>query len=370
MNKSKLAITLLPFILILGFILIYSFSNDPPSTIFIPQHEKHRGVCWVAGPREVNSDALQDLVEHNVNWISQTPFGWQKGFDSPVIGSNHKFEFDDSRVWWGERDEGIQLTTKLAKAVGIKTILKPHIWLNDRSGKWRGEIKMNSEADWKKWFEEYTSFIMHYAKLAEQEKIEMLCIGTELHQTCIDREADWRLLISKIRKVYSGALTYAANFSDEYEDVLFWDELDYIGIQAYFPLVSNEEPSLAEIKKGWKSPIKELSKFSAKFNKPILFTEIGYKSTLDAGIEPWIWPSREGLEERKNKHSEETQAKLYEALFSEVWNEPWLAGIHIWKWFPHNNSTSRTAQQEYNIGFTPQNKMAEEVMSKWFNKTK
>ena len=161
MNRSKLTVTLLPLILILAVTLIYFPTNNNSSIINIPQHEKHRGVCWVAGPREVNKNALETLIAHNVNWISQTPFGWQRGFDNPEIGSNHKVKNENSRVWWGERDEGIQATTRLAKAAGIKTILKPHLWLSDRNGKWRGEIKMNSEADWKKGFEEYTEFIMH-----------------------------------------------------------------------------------------------------------------------------------------------------------------------------------------------------------------
>lgn len=369
MNKSKLAITLLPLFLIFAIVLFFS-SYENESFINIPQKDKHRGVCWVAGPREVNSEALGTLVAHNVNWISQTPFGWQRGFDNPEIGTNHKSKNETSSVWWGERDEGIQSTTRMAKKAGIKTILKPHLWLNDKSGKWRGEIKMKSEADWKKWFEEYTNFILHYAKLAEEENIEMFCIGTELHQTCIDRDADWRLLISKIRKVYSGDLTYAANFSDEYQDVRFWDELDYIGIQAYFPLVQGEQPTIEEVQEGWKSPIKQLQKISNKHKKPILFTEVGYKSTKDAGIEPWVWPSREGIEERKSSFSEETQAILYEGLFSEVWDQPWLAGIHIWKWYPGGSTSNRRRQQEFNIDFTPQNKMAEGVISNWYNKTK
>ena len=368
MKKSKPAITFLPVALIFVLIFIYSPSKKEASYINIAQHDKHRGVCWVAGPREINPDDFKTLVEHNVNWISQTPFGWQRSFDSPEIGSNHSIQNGSSGVWWGERDEGIQITTRKAREAGIKTILKPHIWLSDRNGKWRGEIEMNSEADWKKWFEAYTAFIIHYAELAEQEGIEMFCIGTELHQTCVNRESDWRILISKIRKVYSGSLTYAANFSKEYKDVLFWDELDYIGIQAYFPLVKNEQPSLKEIQQGWRAPIETLAKFSNKYKKPVLFTEVGYKSTIDAGIEPWTWPTREGIEKRKTIHSEETQSKLYEGLFSEVWDEPWLAGFHFWKWYPSRNSQNRRVTQGFDIDFTPQNKLAEKVMSSWFNK--
>lgn len=331
---------------------------------------KHRGVCWVGGPREVFARDLEALASKNVNWISQTPFGWQQGHDNPAIGSHTKNPSTQDG-WWGERDEGLRITTEFAKSNGIKTILKPHIWLRDEGGKWRGEIKMKSEKDWQKWFSDYEGFIMHYAKLAEETQMEMLCIGTELHQTCIEREDDWRNLIAKIRTAYSGPLTYAANFSNEYEDVKFWDDLDYIGIQAYFPLVMNEEPSVEELKEGWKKPIEELKAFSNRYNKPILFTEVGYKSTKDSGIAPWEWPQRLAEAERAEIVSEQTQANCFEALFLAVMDEPWLAGIHIWKWYPnYGNNTNRRNSLMENIDFTPQLKMAEKVVEDGFLKMK
>ncbi len=369
MSKSKLAVTIIPLLLVLGIALIFAPTKNQRSIVKIPMADKHRGVCWVAGPNEISGPEFETLNDHNINWISQTPFGWQNGHDNPEINTIRDFESKTNQTWWGERDEGVRITASKAKAAGIQTILKPHIWLNDSSGKWRGEIKMKSEEDWKKWFEEYSDFILPYAKLAEEVGIEMLCIGTELHQTCIERDSDWRKLIAQIRNVYSGPLTYAANFSEEYKDISFWDELDYIGIQAYFPLVDQENPTLEQIKEGWKKPIEELSRFSNKYEKPILFTEVGYKSTKDSGIEPWKWPERLSPEAAKAIHSEETQAHLYEALFSEVWDQPWLAGFHFWKWYP-NRSRSRRNPSALNTDFTPQNKEAEQVMGKWFNKVK
>jgi hypothetical protein len=47
-----------------------------------------------------------------------------------------------------------------------------------------------------------------------------------------------------------GKLTYAANW-DKYDQVSFWDELDFIEIQAYFPLTAQTSPTAEEIKKGW-----------------------------------------------------------------------------------------------------------------------
>ena len=94
---------------------------------------------------------------------------------------------------WGERDAGLEITTRLARQLGIKTLLKPHIWMRPSStGKWRSDIEMGSEEDWQSWFKDYRKFILHYAKFAQKNGIEALCIGTELHQTVVKREKEWR----------------------------------------------------------------------------------------------------------------------------------------------------------------------------------
>ncbi len=370
MKNKRLAVFITPILIgLIAIGLLNTLLDTSDNGIVIPLTEKHRGVCWVGGPQEINANHLQKVANHNVNWISQTPFGWQRGYNNPEIGTNKNVERKGYQAWWGERDEGLRITTRLAKEKGIKTILKPHIWLRDDQGKWRGEIEMDSEEDWQEWFANYEEFILHYAQLAQEEGMEMLCIGTELHKTCTERDADWRTLIQKIREVYSGQLTYAANFSDEYQEIGFWDELDFIGVQAYFSLTNLEEAPLEELKKGWEKPIEDLQKFSKKFNKPVLFTEVGYKSTKNSGKTPWEWPQRISQEERQKIHSNQHQADLYEAMFSEVFNQPFIAGVHLWKWYPTfgepNNRYNRTS--EFNIDFTPQGKPAEEVMSKWFN---
>lgn len=370
MKSKRLSMVIVPIILLMiGYLLFNQPKRDYSINILLT--DKHRGVCWVASPYEIDSASILDLVDKNINWISQTPFGWQRGHNSPDIGN----QIGREGGWWGERDEGLRITTRLAKSYGIKTILKPHIWLRDSQGKWRGEIQMSSEEDWQKWFANYETFIIHYAKIAQEEQIEMLCIGTELHRTCIEREADWRTLIAKIRAVYSGDLTYAANFADEYQDVAFWDALDYIGVQGYFPVAKSDNPSVGEVKEGWNPHIQALSQTSNQYQKPILFTEIGYKSTKDAGIEPWQWPQRINREEREAIFSEEAQATLYEGMFEALGDQPFIAGFHLWKWYPKvlenidEERRSRIGNDDggFNIDFTPQHKKAEQVMAKYFS---
>lgn len=312
--------------------------------------DKHKGVCWVAGREAITQKEIDALLNCNVNWISQTPFGWQRDASSSFIGTN----FSSDRIWWGESDRGISLTTEIANKLGVKTLLKPHLWV--RNG-WPGDIEMKSDTAWQSWFSNYEAFILHYAQLAEKNKIEVLCIGTELQKTTT-HEKEWRLVISKIRSIYSGKLIYAANFHEEFEHIKFWDALDFIGIQAYFSLSDKRDASLEELTKNWNAPLLAIERVHKKYNKPVVFTEIGYRSDVQAAIEPWVWPR----DMKEVPVSEETQALCYQAFFKAAWNKNWLVGVYFWKWYPHG--TRRSEETD----FTPQGKPAEKVMKENFAK--
>ncbi|MDA9774639.1 hypothetical protein N9B82_06740, partial [Saprospiraceae bacterium] len=144
--------------------------------------------------------------------------------------------------------------------------------------------------------------------------------------------------------------------------VPFWADMDYIGIQAYFPLTNHKKPTLGEIKAGWKKHETILKKLSKTHKKPILFTEIGYRSDETATIEPWVWGS--ALDRLTHKKSEETQNLAYEALFQKFWEEDWFAGLYIWQW--HNRSKRGNEREE--MDFTPRFKAAENTISKWYGK--
>jgi hypothetical protein len=312
--------------------------------------KRQKGVCWVGGREVVTEKEIAALVKCNVTWISQTPFAFQRNANASPLFTN----FSSDRVWWGESDEGISKTTELARKAKIKTLLKPHIWVGNS---WPGEIEMKSDTAWQRWFRIYEKFIVHYAELAEKNKIEIFCIGTELHKT-IGKEKEWRGIIAKIRSVYKGKLTYAANFHEEYEQVKFWDALDYIGVQAYFSLTKNESHSLDELKRGWDSPLASIERVHKKFSRPVIFTEIGYRSDKKAGIEPWLWPKENSGAEISN----EAQANCYQAFFQSVWKKSWLEGAYFWKWYPHG--PHRMAA----LDFTPQGKPAEKIVTDNFRK--
>ncbi|MBF9237668.1 hypothetical protein I2I05_09700 [Hymenobacter sp. BT683] len=317
-----------------------------------------RGVSWVGGDSATAAE-MEPLRKAHVTWIAQMPFGWQAGAAEPLI--RVRTERRPSRGgYWGESDAGLLHTAQLAHQHGIRTLLKPHLWVRG-NGTWPGDINMTSEKDWDTWFASYASYILHYAEVAEKGHFDGLCIGTELlHATEPAHDKAWRRLIRQIRRVYHGPLTYAANWSGEYQQVTFWDALDYVGIQAYFPLSTTNAPSLEALMLGWQPHLRELALWQKKIKKPIVFTEVGYKTTPDAAIRPWEWPERTATVATPD---ETTQARCYEALFRACWGLPWLKGMFIWKWYP---GLAPDGPGRRHADFTPQHKPAEAVLARWY----
>ncbi|MCI0408481.1 MAG: hypothetical protein L0191_07950, partial [Acidobacteria bacterium] len=150
---------------------------SPPPRVqnLFSSDQRMRGVCWVAG-RRIDESVFRPLVRSNVEWISQTPFGWMKSADSTQIQI-----VTEGDIYWGETDRGLAETALLARSFGIRTLLKPHLWVAEwHDTVWTGEIKMKSDDLWRAWFASYRKFILHYAALAEKNGMDALAVGTEL----------------------------------------------------------------------------------------------------------------------------------------------------------------------------------------------
>ncbi|MCY4232299.1 MAG: hypothetical protein OXE59_00925 [Bacteroidetes bacterium] len=306
--------------------------------------------------RNKPSDALlPQLKRLGVTHITLVQFGFQSSIESTEIRMN-----PDAR-WYSESDQGIRELSKSADSLGLDIILKPHLWLSGYNvgGQSRNEIGYINEQSWVSWESDYTAFLMHYAHLSQEIRADVLVIGTELARSAHERPDYWKMLIQQVRSVYDGKLTYAANWWEEYEDIKFWHLLEYIGVQAYFELSDQPNPSEQMLAEGWYPYQKMLSDLSTHYDRPILFTELGYRNVDDAAAQPWRWPSRNEI--GVTDSNSELQARLYTAFFNQFWNEPWFAGVIIWKW--HGDLERRRTAQ---LGFTPQGKPSEDVMRQWF----
>jgi len=312
---------------------------------------KQRGVNLVAG-RRTGEEILVPLLRDNVEWISLGPFGWQEGARDTTILVHGEGGF------YSERDSGVVELTTRAHDLGMRVMLKPQLWLM-RGGGSLGEVDPGTPERWAAWFASYRQFLLHYARLASAAQVDLFCVGAELSRAASHAEA-WRSLIADVRRVYRGPLTYAANWNGEVEEIAFWDDLDYIGVQAYYPLCQSSLPSVAALVRGYAPVAASLERISRRHGRPVLFTEVGWKSTADAAVRPWEWT--EDLSEERARISLATQANAYEAFFHTFWDRPWFAGAYVWKWYARHDRAGGTED----FDFTPQNKPAEAVLARGF----
>ncbi len=326
--------------------LLFSFLVLLVVSCTLPQ-QKLNGVSFVASSREINQTNIEPVIAVNANAVALMPFGFIRNTSSP------KLIFNSERQWFGETQKGLLQYAKEFKKQKIKIMVKPQIWI------WRGEftgnLTMGSEEDWQILEESYSDFILTYAKAAEDIKAEVLCIGTELEQFVMQRHSYWHSLIKKIRKVYKGKLTYAANW-DEFKRVPFWKELDYIGIDAYFPLTETKNPTVEDFEKGWTPHKNQIVKVQKANKKPVIFTEFGYRSVDFTGKKPWESNRIQG------QVNLQAQSNGLQAIYNQFWSEEWFSGGFVWKWFVAHDRVGGLK----NNRFTPQNKPAEELLKKLY----
>ncbi len=305
------------------------------------------GLTMVAPPRPFDSDPMLEIEEVNAGWIALVPFGFSKSGETGV-------RFGSDRQWWGERVEGVEECIKKAHKAGVKVMVKPQVYMHND---WVGDMAFDTEKEWKEWENSYREYIITFAKVAADQSAEMFCIGTEYKLAAQRREAFWRSLIKEIRTFYKGELTYSSNW-DGYESIPFWDDLDYIGLSAYFPLTDDKTPSVDDLIDKWQETKSILNKLSRREGKPILFTEYGYMS-----IDKCAWKAWEIEKERhKLPVNEQAQANALEALYTVFWKESWWAGGFMWKWFPNGMGHEGYFDKDY----TPQGKIATKTVAKWY----
>ena len=325
------------------FVCLLSCSASPEQ-----KSDKINGLCLVAPPYEVLAEHYKPIQNVGANWVAIIPYA----FCSP---GQPKVTYDHPRQWRGETTQGIKEAIVLAHQHGLKVMLKPHLWVSGQG--WAGDLQFEHQENLKKWQDSYTEYILHFAIVAEQLNVEMISIGTEIRQLAKAYPAFWENLILQIRNLYDGSLTYSANW-DNYQNISFWKQLDFIGIDAYFPITESQTPSVEELISKSQSTKETLEAFSRKHLKKVIFTEYGFKSSDYCAAGHW-------KTETENKNTNfKGQANSYEALFKVYWKESWFVGGFAWKWFyKHDGAGGAT-----DLKFTPQNKLAEKILKNQYYK--
>jgi hypothetical protein len=341
----------LPYIFLifcLTFVLTL-FCIRTPLTFAAPSHSQRSlptdfllGGIQIREPdQELWTSALKN---QGMNSVSVTTYADQGAWDSDSIF----FESEDRQAL---------LQIQSAKRAGMNVVFIPRVRLvvNEAHNRftWHGMIMPADERQLESWFRKYSKFILSWAKECEKQGVEVFAIGSELTEltsttpilefsplhsfylqaprienaTPDDSQSKhrawaaaltfegvgdtttrvqlinqrnqkllslWKGLIKDVRAVFKGHITYAANF-DAFTTVSFWNDLDLVGINAYFELrnaatLTTERDALAVVLvDGWTAALKAIEGFlkAADIKQQVLFTEIGYTRRVGSTVYPW-----------------------------------------------------------------------------------
>lgn len=303
-------------------------------------YQIHNGYLSARG-----DDSLSKLDALGIDAVAVVPYTFMS--DATSIAA-----FEVPRRAGSETDEDVVHAIRRAQSQGMTVMVKPQIWVR---GGWPGDINPASEAERDRFFREYRRWILHYALMAEAYDAPLLAIGTELAKLTAGHRERWESIIDDIRCVYGGKLVYAANWGEEVQNVDFWDRLDYIGVDFYYPLSFDDKPDDDELVQGFEAALDQIRELHERYRKPVLLTEIGYASTKS----PWKKPH---ASDKVRELSPEDQARAYAIAFAALEDETdWIHGMYWWKW-PTNLDRGGLEHR----GFTPNRKPAEEVLRRWY----
>jgi len=331
--------------------------TSTPTPTFAPESDFIKGVWfvdWGLGEGVDTLDGtvvLRDIIHPlGANWIAiQLPCSMD--IKTPNI---IKCNVDNSLP-----DSAIVNVTNTAHSLGLRVALFPFVLdVTGVPGNWSAGMDFGSSAGaWSMYFDAYADQLLHYAELAEQNNIDLLIIGGE--QTgAHSQEEHWRALISQVRVVYHGPITYEA-WCQHFKTVHWWDAVDYIGVNFYcFPLSKSQNPRPEEVKKNYLKFLEMVKTGTSRWNKPVIFTEIGYQSVNGVSqIVPFGYPpvlldvEEQGI----------LAQGFFDALKEFGNDDGWLKGL-----FWYNFTSNPLLGGAGDINFTPHNKPAEEYLRAYY----
>lgn len=310
--------------------------------------QKINGVNLVSSKSVFNGDVSTPLKRISANYVALTPYLLMKN-GSPSI------YYEVNGNYWGDYKQNLKKVTENAHQSGLKVMLKPHIFVEGIG--WAGTLNYNAK-NWAIWEANFEKRILDFAKFATENNIEIFCIGVELKSAAARNPTFFKELIKKIRAIYKGQLTYAANW-DNYTNIKFWDELDFIGIDGYFPISTKKTPSTLDLERGWNKVLLKLEFFANKTGKKIIFTEFGYRSCDYSIGKQWEIEQNNAIPINNSN-----QINGYNVFFEKVYAKDFIAGGFLWKWFGNEEGLKTLPKNNY----TPQHKPVEPIIKKWFER--
>jgi hypothetical protein len=253
-------------------------------------------------------------------------------------------------------DERVRAYIQQAHAAGLKVMLFPIVHVDRRrSGEWRGKLAPHHPD---RFWTEYQAFMQHYGKLAQEEDVAILSVGSEL-LTMESEQARWKAVIDGVRLVYKGKLTYSANW-DHFDHVTFWEYLDVAGMTGYFELSDSERPTLKELRETWDAATEVIATYPDRAGLPLVLTEVGYPSQLGSASHPWDYTKRRAPDPHLQYLCYRAMYEAWAARASKVKDPDKLGldGLFVWNWYGYGGPEDGS--------YTVRGKPAEAVVRHWF----
>ena len=248
--------------------------------------------------------------------------------------------------------------------VGVKIILEPYPYIDDGKGietEWNPDNK-------EQWFESWGNILNDLGIYAENNKVYGIYIASNLvrleHET-----QNWIDLINNFRSVYSGKVIYRTNYwvtaswatelKEAYDNKLnndLFGLVDIIAISSYFELTDKINPSVEDLKENiynvslygrGQNIYEEIKAFNEKWNKPIMFGELGIPPYETAPSQPWN-------NQFNTEYNEDIQANWFKAWYEVFSPNDWFLGFSIYA-IADTNTTykiqEKTEEIMYSLNF-------------------
>ncbi|NNF45113.1 MAG: hypothetical protein HKN62_19105 [Phycisphaerales bacterium] len=253
--------------------------------------------------------------------------------------------------------EQLEAILERAEQRGLASILMPIILIEHPGEKdWRGVIRPRS---WEAWWRSYDRFTDYFLGIANRAGVDCFVVGSELNTT-EDQLERWDRLVTRVRAEFSGLISYSANW-DRYHKVTLWPLVDVLSVSAYFELERSRpgapEPDIA---RAWATERERLLQTAARWQRPLLLSEIGYPALPWANAHPWNYVAEDGT-----RADPEAQARCWRAFFT-AWSDVVAdadsdaLGFCGYRWDPYHRGGAR------DTGYGVVGKPAYEVIAEGF----
>jgi hypothetical protein len=207
---------------------------------------------------------------------------------------------------------------------------------------------------WQSWYTHYRAFAVNYADLAAQSGAQILILGGDWvtpalpngtlpdgssANTPADAEAQWRAIITDVRSRFKGQIFWAMPFtsSELGTPVNFLQDMDGIYLLWSAPLSTSQSATKADYaNEAGRLLDNEVAPLASLLGKPVIVA-INYPSAAGAangcipngagGCFDASALSRPNPDLSSASLSLQTQAELYEAMFTAINARSWISGI-------------------------------------------